>query len=192
MGGRVSPRRRQSKSHCPRCSGPRFKVDKKGNAYECDCPKQKDCNLCEGRGWREIAGESVKCTCQGGPELQAREFPPHTRARAGDRPTSQAAADATSISLNANQWQVYNVMRSIGPAIDQEIIRAVKESARGAGQSSSGIRTRRAELVEIHLAIDTGRTAKTEANFDATVWEAVSMTAAREVARTTQQSRRTG
>ena len=165
---------RQSRIECPRCGGPRFKVGKTGDAHECDCAKPEECRLCEGRGWREISGESVKCICEGGPDLQAREFPAHTRARADGRETSLQAAESVVLTLNAAQWQVLNALRSIGPAIHQKIVEAVR--ARGHTQSSSGIRTRTAELVEIGSVKDSGRKAKTEAGFNAVVWEAILLT----------------
>ncbi len=171
----MSPRRQPARN-CDRCGGPRYKVNPKtGDAYECDCPPAIDtCKLCEGRGWRDIAGESVKCTCVGGPNLKDREFQAHTRARADGRETSLRAAEAVTPTLSATQWQVYFTFLAIGPAIHQKLIAAVRE--RGHTQSSSGIRTRTAELVEIGLVRDTGRTAKTEAGFDSVVWEAVSLT----------------
>ena len=162
---------------CPHCRGPKYMIDGSGAAVECGCSTAEPCGLCRGRGFREIAGAPIRCVCSGGPGLQAREFPAHTRARADGRETSQEAAKAVTMTptLNANQWQVYNAFRATGPAIHQQVVRVTRD--RGHKQSSSGIRTRTAELVEIGLVRDTGRTAKTEAGFNATVWEAVSMTA---------------
>ena len=170
----MSPRYRQPDRRCPHCGGPKFIKTEGGSAHECDCD-QAICSICEGRRLREIAGESVKCVCSGGPGLTDREFPPETRARADSRETSRKAAEVGSVNLNANQWQVYYALVALGSAIHQAIVARIRE--RGHTQSSSGIRTRTAELVEIGLVRDTGRTAKTEAGFDSTVWAAVSMTA---------------
>ncbi len=166
--------RRPRKPTCLRCGGPRYLKVSGGDAVECDCAPSEACQLCEGRGFREISGESVKCVCSGGPKLQAREFPAHTRARADGRETSHEAARFVSPTLTAKQWQVYGAFTAFGPAIHQRIVKVVRE--RGHKQSSSGIRTRTSELVEIGLVRDTGRKAKTEAGFNAVVWEAVSMT----------------
>ncbi len=160
---------------CPHCRGPKYMIDGSGAAVECGCSTAEPCGLCRGRGFREIAGAPIRCVCSGGPGLQAREFPAHTRSRADGRETSREAAKAISPKLNANQWQVYYALVALRSAIHQKIVAAIR--ARGHKQSSSGIRTRTAELVEIGLVRDTGRTAKTEAGFNATVWEAVSMTA---------------
>jgi len=176
----LSPRYRQPDRRCPHCGGPKFIKTEGGSAYECDCDKIEPCSLCEGRGFRKISGESIKCVCQGGPGVIDRGFPPETRARADSRETSRKAADFVCPNLNANQWQVYYALVALGSAIHQKIVAAIRETElrceRGHTQSSSGIRTRTAELVEIGLVRDTGRTAKTEAGFDSTVWAAVSMT----------------
>jgi hypothetical protein len=98
--------------------------------------------------------------------------PPTARARRQDPQTSHDAAAAFYVSkLKQYQYDVYRLF-SIGggPCHDEELIRRAK--LHGLQQKSSGIRTRRHELVELTLLRDSGRTVTlSDSHRESIVWE---------------------
>lgn len=73
-------------------------------------------------------------------------------ARSGDPDTSWSAADSiTADHIRASQAEVLNLFRQYGPMTDE-----VARMRYHGQQSLSGFRTRRAELVDKGLLVDTG------------------------------------
>lgn len=96
------------------------------------------------------------------------------RARRGDPSTSHAAAETlTEDKLRANQEAVLRVLRDFGPMIDEQLIAAYQTNAYTLpAQSESGIRTRRRELADAGLVIDTGEKRDNDAGNKSIVWKA--------------------
>lgn len=91
-------------------------------------------------------------------------------ARRDDPPTSWAAANSIDpVELTDRQRHVYECIRYFGPATDTEIAVFYFNSGRP-WQSPSGLRTRRAELVDRGLIVDTGTTRPTPAGRQSIVW----------------------
>lgn len=98
---------------------------------------------------------------------------PRAHARPTDPQTSQAAARSVR-ALRDSQNAVLKLLRELGPMDDVLLIEryqeAVLEGLRP-NQSPSGIRSRRAELVEAGEVRDSGRKVRTEGGRNAIVWE---------------------
>lgn len=97
------------------------------------------------------------------------------RARSTDPATSHAAARSIRPGfLRDSQDAIVKLFRELGPMDDSLLVdryqEAVLEGLRP-NQSPSGIRTRRAELVDAGVVRDTGRTVRLESGRQATVWE---------------------
>jgi hypothetical protein len=95
-------------------------------------------------------------------------------ARAGDPETSWQAARSL-VNLTARRAAVLDVLTRCGPCADFElaILYAVAEDDdEHPPQSPSGLRTRRAELVDAGKVRDSGRRVLTPAGRHAIVWEA--------------------
>lgn len=73
------------------------------------------------------------------------------------------------IRVNDSQYAIYSVLKNFGPLPDHALI-PIAQHVLHTRQASSGIRTRRKELVDLGLARSTGKT-KTAANRNATVFE---------------------
>lgn len=87
--------------------------------------------------------------------------------RPGDPETSQHAA-ASINDLRASQREVLQLFRRFGPMHDKALVRCARHA--GIRQSSSGLRTRRAELVGYGYLMDSGRREATESGHTAIVW----------------------
>lgn len=70
------------------------------------------------------------------------------------------------------QYDVYSVLKKYGPLPDHALV-PLAQHVSPTHQSSSGIRTRRAELVELGLAAPTGNVVKTASNRDAVIYQAI-------------------
>jgi hypothetical protein len=98
-------------------------------------------------------------------------------ARTGDPSTSHAAAASlTADVLRRSQADVLAVLREIGPSTDTELVdayiaRALAEKV--SGQSESGVRTRRKELVRAQEVVDTGRRERLPSGRNSIIWSAV-------------------
>ncbi len=93
------------------------------------------------------------------------------RARADDPATSHAAA-ASVKGLRDSQNAVLRVLWVSGPATDEQIAVRYEHLADAPRQSPSGLRTRRKELVERGLVVDTGHTRKLKSGRKAILWAA--------------------
>lgn len=82
---------------------------------------------------------------------------PLAHARSSDPETSHRAAAALG-DIRASQREVLQLFRRYGPMTDKALVEAAEHA--GVKQSASGLRTRRHELVELALVIDTGRRMK--------------------------------
>lgn len=92
-------------------------------------------------------------------------------ARRTDPETSHAAAASISEhNITNGQRAVLQTLRRIGPANDERIVALYT----GPPQSPSGIRTRRAELVDRGLVFDTEQRVKLASGRRAIVWAAAS------------------
>ncbi len=90
------------------------------------------------------------------------------RARVSDPVTSHEAA-ASVDDVTATQEYVLKALRKARP--DVELVEAYRKFKRAPRASESGIRSRRAELVDRGLVIDTGRRVRLESGRYAIVWE---------------------
>ena len=96
-------------------------------------------------------------------------------ARGGDPDTSWDAARSVS-DIRASQRAVYMVLATAGGRaglIDSELVDTYQQHAKAgrvAFQSSSGIRTRRSELVELGAVVDTGDRRRTASGRMSIVW----------------------
>lgn len=61
-----------------------------------------------------------------------------------------------NVSVTDNQAEVYNVLREFGPLPDVALV-PLAQHVMNSRQSSSGIRSRRAELEDVGLVRDTGQ-----------------------------------
>ena len=115
------------------------------------------------------------------PVQQSMDVPPHPRhlpktpppvARSTDPVTSHDAA-AGLAGISDRQALVLEVLRTCGPLTDQELARiyAGRVNSHGyIGQSDSGLRTRRRELVDAGFVYDTGTKRPTVGGDQAIVW----------------------
>jgi hypothetical protein len=76
------------------------------------------------------------------------------------------------VQVTDGQAAVYGVLKTFGPMPDHALVPLAQHAA-NVHLSSSGIRSRRAELYANGLVADTGRTIKTGSGRNAHVWEAV-------------------
>ena len=91
-------------------------------------------------------------------------------ARANDPSTSwEAAYSLSSQYLRESQERVYDMLYSLGPSIDW----ALQSSALSFNMSPSSIRTRRSELVDLGLVVNSGEKKLTRSGRFAIVWEVV-------------------
>lgn len=91
-------------------------------------------------------------------------------ARTGDPWTSHAAANTVD-HVRESQAAILTVLRRYGPMTDELIAAALEQN--GVLMSPSGARTRRRELVDLGLVIDTGRTSLTRSNRHTIIWRAI-------------------
>ena len=89
-------------------------------------------------------------------------------ARSTDPGTSHAAA--ASVRVRESQKTVLKLMKEVGPATDDELYSAAW--VRRIKITPSGLRTRRCELVQMGLAVDTGQRQKKQTGRMAIVWAA--------------------
>ena len=98
-------------------------------------------------------------------------FPePEAVARRTDPQESWDAARSVR-DIRRSQAEVLSILRRFGPLTDEAI--AYRAHDVGIVQSPSGLRTRRRELVDLGLVLDTGRRAKTVSGRSTAIWEAV-------------------
>jgi hypothetical protein len=90
------------------------------------------------------------------------------RARRTDPSTSHAAAASVG-HLRENQARILDILRNNGPMDDEHIYRAYVN--RYARISLSGCRTRRKELVDLGLVVDSGKRSLTQANRKSIIWK---------------------
>lgn len=92
------------------------------------------------------------------------------RARSADPDTSHAAAASLAPDkIRLSQHAVLRHLRRHGPMTDTEMVDSFDGKIY---QSPSGLRTRRKELVDRGLVIDTGKRETLESGRSATVWDA--------------------
>jgi hypothetical protein len=101
-------------------------------------------------------------------ERELRSPHPRAVARRGDPDTSWAAAASLPPAiLRASQREVLSILERYGPMTDEQLV----EWTAGR-QSPSGTRTRRRELTDLGLVIDTGKRHVTKAGRRSIVWAA--------------------
>lgn len=102
-------------------------------------------------------------------------FGAHARRR--DPATSHAAAESVTPKLTITRRALLKALRLLArPVTDHEIARYYPGIAQNdglPGQSPSGLRTRRKELVDLGLVRDSGWTATLPSGRKATLWELV-------------------
>lgn len=94
------------------------------------------------------------------------------RARNSDPGTSHAAAKSVG-DLRESQRAVLSMFETWGEMIDESLCErysGAAEAGRIPPQEDSGIRTRRRELVDAGLLVDTGRKGKNDHGRDAILW----------------------
>lgn len=74
------------------------------------------------------------------------------------------------IRVTDSQAAVYGALKGFRKGLPDHAFVPFAQHALGVRQSSSGIRSRRAELAANGLVVDTGRTVRTASNRKATVW----------------------
>ena len=90
------------------------------------------------------------------------------RARTTDPETSHAAA--ASVKVRESQKTVLTLLKQVGPATDDELLEvAIRQQL---PITPSGLRTRRCELVQMGLAMDTGERKRKQTGRMAIVWSA--------------------
>ena len=89
------------------------------------------------------------------------------RARSSDPQTSHAAAKQVE-AVRQTQQEILDILRVYGPSSDEEI--ALYARARSTYQSPSGLRTRRAELVDQGRVLDSGSRKLTQSGRQTIVW----------------------
>ena len=100
--------------------------------------------------------------------LAQQEKTPEQLTRRTDPDTSLAAA-ASLGDLRDAQVEVYRLFEKAGPMSDEMLLSVA--SAENVGQTPSGLRTRRSELVEAGLVVDTGRKGKTSTGHSTIIWD---------------------
>lgn len=105
----------------------------------------------------------------GHPRHGADETVQEAHARRTDPGTSHAAA-ASVRNMTALQLLILRTLREIGPCTDERLAEYLQEHDMTT-LSLSGLRTRRAELVQLGAVRDTGQTQLTLAGRSAIVWE---------------------
>lgn len=100
------------------------------------------------------------------------------RARRTDPETSQEAAERIEEALARNQSAVLVAMRHMGPCTDEELVDQYGGLASSPyyklpQQSPSGLRSRRNELAERALVVNTGLKRPTKSGSKAIVWRAL-------------------
>jgi len=89
-------------------------------------------------------------------------------ARSGDPSTSwDAAYSLSSKYIRESQERVYDMLYSIGPSIDEDL----QSTSLHNGMSPSSIRTRRSELVDLGLVVNSGEKRTTKSGRQAIVWK---------------------
>lgn len=95
--------------------------------------------------------------------------PVYTRARNTDPSTSREAA-ASVLRIRETQQHILDTLRTHGPLTDEQISHVAFEE--GWYTSPSGLRTRRAELVEKGLIADSGERHRTASGRRTIIWKA--------------------
>lgn len=92
------------------------------------------------------------------------------RARKSDPATSHAAAKSVK-AIRFSQWAVLRTLGKLKSGTDVDIAEAYeREYAKVHPQSPSGLRTRRAELVDSGLVVDTGLRKRLPSGRQSVVW----------------------
>lgn len=89
-------------------------------------------------------------------------------ARKTDPTTSFEAAGSV---INQTTTQTYILMALVKPMTDQALVKAFRALKGAPEASESGIRSRRAELVDLGLVVDTGKRVKLASGRHAIVWQ---------------------
>ena len=121
-------------------------------------------------------GPSLRHQGEEDPTLEGAEPAVRARARTSDPDTSHWAAASVG-PLRPNQRAVLTLLRNHPAGLtDEEMVERYQESRRGnphvPAQTSSGLRTRRKELVDAGLVADTGEKRRTVAGRATKVWGA--------------------
>lgn len=131
-------------------------------------------------------GECITCTVRERSgrdditvQLDTSPLVPHTKVRSSDPWTSWAAARSLPLDLRDTQAAVLAALIERGPSTLEQLCDRYDElhatdSERWPRQSVSGVRTRCAELCDVGLVEDTGRTELTRAGRPARVLRVVS------------------
>lgn len=90
------------------------------------------------------------------------------KARKNDPRTSHAAAESVE-DVTVTQEYVLRALRQ--PRNDIQLVDAYRQYKRAPRASESGIRSRRAELVDAGLVVDSGKKVKTPSGRWSIVWE---------------------
>jgi hypothetical protein len=104
---------------------------------------------------------------------QGRAIIPEPRARLTDRGTSHAAAKSVR-NQTVTHDRIVEVLDRYGPATDEEIAAYYFNLAQlfdWPQVSPSGLRSRRAELVDLGRIVDTGEKGRTKSGRSCTVWD---------------------
>jgi hypothetical protein len=122
-------------------------------------------------------GPSLRHEGQDDPTLEGADPVVVARARSTDPMTSHAAAASVG-DLRPNQRAVLGLLRCHpGGLTDEQMVVHYQDSRRGhpevPAQTESGLRTRRKELVDAGLVVDTGEKRKTAAGRATKVWKAL-------------------
>ncbi len=97
---------------------------------------------------------------------------PDAVARADDPETSWAAARSVG-AVTEKRAAVLNVLRNFPPGLtDHQLVQLYASWHPNVPQSESGLRTRRSELVELGLVVDSGQRVRLPSRRMATVWRA--------------------
>lgn len=94
-------------------------------------------------------------------------------ARNTDPTTSHAAARSVRNQTDTHE-RILDLLERFGDATDEELViywRQMRDLADWPAISPSGLRSRRAELVDLGLVVDTGRRGKTASGRSCIVWD---------------------
>jgi len=135
------------------------------------CPGATRACPCDFAGVVAVAELAPELAERLAPRMATEVMPRRSRARArrGDPHTSQAAAASFTVSqLRASQYEIFRLFSLFGACHDEQLLERAKQH--GVRQSESGIRTRRHELVERGLLMDSGRTVTLASGRESIVW----------------------
>lgn len=97
-------------------------------------------------------------------DMTTRRWGPRAHARADDPRTSLEAADSVT-DLTGKQQLVLNTLAAYGPMTDEQLVDLLPK------MSPSGVRSRRSELVERGLVVDSGAFGFTKMQRRTIIWK---------------------